>query len=128
MRYDAAIIGAGANGLTAAAVLSRAGLKTLVIERAGRIGGRLATDMFHPGFAASPFADRVPEIPATILTALGLAPLKVASLPQDARARRDGALAHIFEDARRPRRHGLLANTWPSSFRDHFRDIGHFRD
>ena len=95
VRYDAAIIGAGANGLTAAAVLSRAGLKTLVVERADRTGGRLATDMFHPGFAASPFADRVPEIPAEVTAALGLAaPLRIETLPQDVRAaprRRAGA-------------------------------------
>ena len=63
VRYDAAIIGAGANGLTAAAVLIRAGLNVLVIERAARPGGRLVTDEFHSGFHASPFADRMPAIP-----------------------------------------------------------------
>ena len=66
MRYDAAIIGAGANGLTAAAVLARAGLKVVVIERSQRAGGRLVTDTFHPGFSASAFTDRVAEIPAEI--------------------------------------------------------------
>ena len=110
MRYDAGIIGAGANGLTAAAVLSRAGLKIVVIERADRAGGRLVTDVFHPGFAASPYADRAPEIPAVVAAALDLAaPCRIELPPQDLRARRDAALAHIFAEAREPHASGLLA-------------------
>jgi 1-hydroxycarotenoid 3,4-desaturase len=110
VRYDAAIIGAGANGLTAAAVLRHAGLKALVIERAARPGGRLVTDDFHPGFSASPFADRVPEIPAEVQAALGLAvPLQIENLPHDIRLRRDAALAQIFAAAREPHGHSLLA-------------------
>ena len=90
MRYDAAIIGAGANGLTAAAVLIRAGLTVLVIERAARPGGRLVTDDFHPGFAASVFADRVPAIPPEVMAALELAvPLQIEDPPHDICLRRD---------------------------------------
>ena len=37
--YDAIIIGAGHNGLTAALYLARSGWKTLVLERNERIGG-----------------------------------------------------------------------------------------
>ena len=82
LRYDAAIIGAGANGLTAAAVLTRAGLKTVVIERGAAAGGRLVTDTFHPGFSASAFADRAPEIPAEVSAALTLdPPLLIERLP-----------------------------------------------
>ena len=57
MQYDAAIIGAGADGLSAAGHLARAGLKVAVIERSTRAGGRLETRVFHPGFSASPFLD-----------------------------------------------------------------------
>jgi phytoene dehydrogenase-like protein len=110
VRYDAAIIGAGANGLTAAAVLIRAGLNVLVIERAARPGGRLVTDDFHPGFAASVFADRVPAIPPEVMAALALAvPLQVEDPPHDICLRRDGALARIFAEARTPHRHTPLA-------------------
>ena len=110
MRYDAAIIGAGANGLTAAAVLARAGLKTVVIERGSAAGGRLVTDTFHPGFSASAFADRAPEIPAEVSAALALdTPLLIESLPQDIRQRRDAALAEIFAQAREAHRHDWLA-------------------
>jgi phytoene dehydrogenase-like protein len=110
VRYDAAIIGAGANGLTAAALLARAGLKTLVVERAAHAGGRLVTDGFHPGFAASPFADRVPEIPAMVSAALGLGiSLRAETLPEELHTRRDAALGHIFAEAREPHRPGLLA-------------------
>jgi phytoene dehydrogenase-like protein len=63
VRYDAAIIGAGADGLAAAATLARNGLKTVVIERGERAGGLLATHEFHPGFHASPYTDEVPPIP-----------------------------------------------------------------
>ena len=73
MRYDAAIIGAGTNGLAAAAVLARAGLRVIVLERAERCGGRCATREFHPGFRASPFCDEIAPVPAQIFRALDLA-------------------------------------------------------
>ena len=44
MTYDAVIIGAGHNGLTTAAYLARAGLKTLVLERRGIVGGCAVTE------------------------------------------------------------------------------------
>lgn len=73
MRYDAAIIGAGANGLAAAATLGRAGLKVIVLERAAVCGGRATTREFHPGFRASPFADELAPIPADIFRELDIA-------------------------------------------------------
>jgi phytoene dehydrogenase-like protein len=73
VRYDAAIIGAGTNGLAAAAALAGAGLKTIVIERTGASGGRAATREFHPGFFASPFCDEMAPVPAEIFRALDLA-------------------------------------------------------
>ncbi|MBS0469679.1 MAG: NAD(P)/FAD-dependent oxidoreductase [Proteobacteria bacterium] len=72
-RYDAAIIGAGADGLVAAALLARAGLRTIVLERGNTLGGRLAMREFHPGFHASPFAGSVPPLPASLFWDLELA-------------------------------------------------------
>ncbi|HEV3011208.1 MAG TPA: NAD(P)/FAD-dependent oxidoreductase [Burkholderiales bacterium] len=50
--YDCIILGAGHNSLVLQAYLGRAGLKTLSLERAARIGGGLATveDPRWPGF------------------------------------------------------------------------------
>lgn len=73
VRYDAAIIGAGSDGLAAAIVLARAGLKVRVLDRGPAPGGALQTREFHPGFRASPFSDRVAPIPADIFWSLGLA-------------------------------------------------------
>ena len=42
--YDVVIIGAGPNGLVAGAYLSRAGLKTLIVEKRLEAGGGLATE------------------------------------------------------------------------------------
>jgi phytoene dehydrogenase-like protein len=42
--YDGVVIGAGHNGLTLAAYLSRAGLKVVVVERSPRVGGGCTTD------------------------------------------------------------------------------------
>jgi len=52
-RYDAVIIGAGLGGLTTGAILSRAGLKVLVIERSNSVGGAASSykvgDLFVEG-------------------------------------------------------------------------------
>ncbi|MBS0281405.1 MAG: FAD-dependent oxidoreductase, partial [Proteobacteria bacterium] len=109
MRYDAAIIGAGADGLTAAATLAKAGLKVVVLERAARAGGRLATVEFHPGYFASPYADAVPEVPAAIARALGLDLRPVRALPDGLKVTRDAALARAFADAMEAPAAGALA-------------------
>jgi phytoene dehydrogenase-like protein len=52
-RYDAVVVGAGHNGLTAAAYLARAGLRTLAVERRGVVGGCCVTEEIAPGCRAS---------------------------------------------------------------------------
>ena len=53
MAYDAIIIGAGHNGLVAAAMLARAGKKVLVLERRPIVGGAAITQELAPGFRCS---------------------------------------------------------------------------
>ncbi|MCU9849149.1 NAD(P)/FAD-dependent oxidoreductase [Defluviimonas sp. WL0024] len=53
MNYDAAIIGAGHNGLVAACYLARAGLKVVVVEKNDWIGGAAVSRELHPGFTYS---------------------------------------------------------------------------
>ena len=52
-QYDAIVIGGGHNGLTAAAYLSRAGKKVLVLERRHVLGGAAVTEEIFPGFKFS---------------------------------------------------------------------------
>jgi phytoene dehydrogenase-like protein len=53
MNYDAIVIGAGHNGLTAAAYLGKAGRKVLVLERRHVVGGAAVTEEVFPGFKFS---------------------------------------------------------------------------
>ncbi len=51
MQYDVIVIGAGHNGLTAAAYLARAGRKVLVVERRDIVGGCAVTEEVDPELA-----------------------------------------------------------------------------
>ena len=53
MTYDAIIIGAGHNGLTAAAYLAKAGLRVLALERSEVIGGAAVSEQAWPGWTVS---------------------------------------------------------------------------
>lgn len=72
-RFDAAIIGAGPEGLVAAITLARAGLRVCVLEKESEPGGRAVTREFHPGFRASPYADELPAIAPRLFRELELA-------------------------------------------------------
>lgn len=52
-RYDAIVVGAGHNGLTAACYLAKSGLKVLVVERNDYVGGAAVSRELHPGWTYS---------------------------------------------------------------------------
>jgi phytoene dehydrogenase-like protein len=93
-RYDAIVIGGGHNGLTAAAYLGKAGLKTLVLERRAVLGGAAVTEEFHPGYRNSIASYTVsllrPEVIEELeLKRFGYEPVRIKahlSLLQDGRA------------------------------------------
>jgi phytoene dehydrogenase-like protein len=51
--WDVAIIGGGHNGLVCAFYLAQAGLRVVVLERRGVVGGAAVTEEFHSGFRNS---------------------------------------------------------------------------
>jgi phytoene dehydrogenase-like protein len=70
---DAVIVGAGHNGLVAAAYLARAGLSVEVFERREIVGGACVTEELWPGVRASPGAYTLSLLRGRIIEELDLA-------------------------------------------------------
>jgi len=72
--YDDVILGAGHNGLTAAAYLAGAGRRVLVLERADHVGGAAVSAQAFPGVDArvSRYSYLVSLLPRRIIADLGL--------------------------------------------------------
>jgi phytoene dehydrogenase-like protein len=82
-KYDAIVIGAGHNGLTAAAYLARAGRKVLVLERRHVVGGAAVTEEIFPGFKYSVCSYVVSLLRPEIIRELQLAQHGLEILPLD---------------------------------------------
>src|SRR5215204_3265402 len=54
--FDAIVVGGGHNGLTNAAYLGKAGLRTLVLEKNDLVGGAAITEELMPGFSFTTFS------------------------------------------------------------------------
>ena len=71
--YDAIIVGAGHNGLTAGLVLARSGLRALVVERNRYVGGMASSQELWKGFTFNVGAWALLVLPDQMIDELGLA-------------------------------------------------------
>ena len=76
--FDAVVIGAGANGLVAAASLGQAGRRVLCVERDASIGGQSRLLDVAPGFRA-PLGVDADWIPPSVSKALGITGVDVVT-------------------------------------------------
>ena len=81
--YDAIVIGAGHNGLVAAAYLARAGLKAAVFEARHVVGGAAVTEELWPGFRISRCSYVNSLFRPEIVSELGLRKHGFEMLPRD---------------------------------------------
>ncbi|TAH53120.1 MAG: NAD(P)/FAD-dependent oxidoreductase [Chloroflexota bacterium] len=99
--FDFIIIGAGLNGLTAAAYLAKAGKKVLVLERREIIGGAAVTEEIFPGFKLDTVTHNVAGFDANIARDLNLAQYGLELIQPDVSVfapQRDGGAITLWRD------------------------------
>ena len=103
--YDAIVIGAGHNRLTAAGHFAKAGWKVLVVESRDIVGGIAAGEEFHPGYRTTGLLHDTTCVWADVIKSLSLtkyglqlrampAPIFVPSENSGLLLHRDSARAH----------------------------------
>jgi phytoene dehydrogenase-like protein len=85
MAHDAVVIGAGHNGLVAAAYLARAGRRVIVVERSDEPGGVLRNAEVAPGFTAPGIVHTVGRLRASVVKDLKLERHGLELIASDAR-------------------------------------------
>jgi phytoene dehydrogenase-like protein len=90
--YDAIVVGAGHNGLTAAFYLARSGLKTVVLERREIVGGACVTEEIARGCRASTTSYIASMLRPEVIRDLGLARHGLRMVPCEP------GLQVVFED------------------------------
>ncbi len=102
--YDIIIIGGGHNGLVAACYLSKAGLKTLILERRHVVGGTAVTEEIHPGFRCSTLAHSIGPLLPNVIKDLALHSHGLEILTPEARVlalNPDGRHICVYHDTKR---------------------------
>ncbi len=105
--YDAIVVGAGHNGLVAAATLAREGRRVLLLEKRPIVGGAAVTEEFHPGFRGLPGASLCGLLRPEIIQELGLVQRGLQLLPLDPAVvalGEDGRILRMWRDPARAAR------------------------
>ena len=84
-QYDAIVVGGGHNGLVTAAYLGKAGIRTLVLERRGTVGGAAETSQIAPGVRVPTLAHTVGRLRPSIVRDLGLKSHRLSLVGPDVR-------------------------------------------
>jgi phytoene dehydrogenase-like protein len=102
--FDVVVIGGGHNGLVTAGFLARGGLRVLVVERRGIVGGACVTEEIAPGFRASTAAYVASMMRPEVIRGLGLTKYGLRMTPCDPLLfvpSRNGRPLFLWQDPRR---------------------------